>query len=136
MNTLVDSNVLIDLIVEDPVWAGWSHQSIERASADGDVLVNPLIYAELSAGPLDQSELDACLRQLRIKRCSLPWDAAFPTGKAFRQYRRAGGEKRSPLPDFYIGAHAEAAGLTLLTRDARRFQTYFPKLSLISPPQA
>lgn len=98
------------------------------------MVINPLIYAELAAGATTDRELDDALDRTLIERENLPWEAAFLAGKAYLSYRRAGGDKRSPLPDFYIGAHAAAKGYALLTRDLRRYRVYFPSLTIIAPP--
>lgn len=133
MLTLVDTNVLIDVGAEDPAWFKWSAAQIERALDVGRLAINPIIYAELSVHYETVEALEKALSGLEPQRLQLPWEAAFVAGKAYRRYRRRGGAKRSPLPDFYIGAHASVAGLTLLTRDPGRYREYFPKLKLISP---
>ena len=133
MLTLVDTNVLIDVGTEDPAWFTWSVAQIERALDTGGLAINPIIYAELSVHYETIEALDEALSGFKFERLQLPWEAAFVAGKAYRRYRRRGGAKRSPLPDFYIGAHAQTAGLTLLTRDAIRYRTYFPKLRLLAP---
>ena len=129
---LVDANVLLDIITSDPEWFAWSAEKLERALAQG-LAINPVIYAELAAGFHKEEELDAALDLAELERLPLPYEAAFRAGHAFVEYRRQGGSRRSPLPDFFIGAHVEVAGLTLLTRDAARDRTYFPKLKLIAP---
>ncbi len=130
---LVDSNVLLDVLTEDPTWFAWSEHAL-RTCAEGAVLViNPIIYAEVAAGFHRKEDLDAALPPERLDREPLPWNAAFLAGRSFVWYRRRGGERRSPLPDFYIGAHAVIAGMTLLTRDAARYRTYFPTLELLAP---
>lgn len=131
--TLVDSNILLDVIAADEEWAAWSYQRLEQARREGGVAINPIIYAEVSVGYAEQKECDAAFPDWRIERLQLPWEAAFAAGKAFVEYRRAGGTRLSPLPDFYIGAHAAVAGLRLLTRDATRYRTYFPEVHLIAP---
>jgi predicted nucleic acid-binding protein len=128
---LVDSNVLLDVLTEDAGWYEWSAEALERAGEGGRLLVNPLVYAEVS-GRL-REELEAALPAVFFERAPLPWEAAFLAGKCFVQYRRRGGTRRSPLPDFYVGAHAAVLGIPLLTRDPRRYRTYFPKLPLIAP---
>ena len=130
---LVDSNVLLDLFTEDAEWEGWSEAMLSDLARSSQLAINPIIYSELSAHFDSIEELDAALPANWIRREPLPWDAAFLAGRCFLKYRRRGGTRRSPLPDFYIGAHASVAGLTLLTRDARRYRTYFPKLKLIAP---
>jgi predicted nucleic acid-binding protein len=130
---LVDSNVLLDIVTEDPVWGEWSSEMVEQAADTRILLINPLIYAEVSIGFERIEELDEAIGPAHFRREALPWEAAFLAGKVFVQYRRAGGTRRSPLPDFYIGAHAAVRGYELLTRDATRYRTYFPRLVLIAP---
>ena len=132
-STLVDSNVLLDLATEDAEWFDWSASMLADAGQRGPLVINPLIYAEVSARYATVEALDDALPPEYYTRAPLPWPAAFLAAKCFEVYRRRGGVKKSPLPDFYIGAHAAVAGLTLLTRDARRYQTYFPKLRIIAP---
>ncbi len=130
---LVDSNVLLDVMTADRRWYPWSAAALARA-ADGAVLVvNPIIYAEVSIGFPRVEELDDALPPEDFRRDPLPWEAGFLAGKCFLAYRRAGGRRRSPLPDFYIGAHAAVRGIPLLTRDAARYRSYFPRLALIAP---
>ena len=131
--TLVDANVLLDLAQEDDVWASWSERALAEAAERGRLAINPLVYAEVSVGYERREQLDEALPEDEYVRLDLPWEAAFLAGKVFLRYRRAGGTRRSPLPDFYIGAHAAVAGMRLLTRDATRYRTYFPKLELIAP---
>jgi predicted nucleic acid-binding protein len=131
--TLVDSCVLLDVITGDERWADWSAKRITAAMDSGRVVINPLIYAEISVGYDTVEELDDLLPAGDYEREPLPYTAGFAAGKAFLQYRRAGGDERSPLPDFYIGAHAAVAGYQLLTRDAVQYRTYFPSVSIIAP---
>ena len=131
--TLVDSNVLFDYLSEDDEWRDWSAAMLSAASERGAVVINPIVYAEVSIRYARVEEVDEALPRDYFMRAPLPWEAAFLAGKCFEQYRRRGGTKRSPLPDFYIGAHAAVTGMTLLTRDARRYRTYFPKLKIIAP---
>ena len=131
--TLVDSNVLLDVLTEDPAWAGWSSEALVNAFDEGPVVVNPIVYAEVSVGFDRIEELDEALPAAAFVREPLPYPAGFVAGKAFLSYRRSGGTKPAPLPDFYIGAHAAVASYRLLTRDARRYRTYFPRLELIAP---
>jgi predicted nucleic acid-binding protein len=131
-DTLVDSNVLLDLFTNDPVWASWSESRLAEAFDAGNVVINPIIYAEISVAFERIETLDRALPDA-VGREPLPWEAAFLAGKCFLAYRRRGGAKRSPLPDFYIGAHAAVTGRALLTRDARRYSTALPGLRLISP---
>lgn len=131
--TLVDSNVLVDVLTDDDEWSDWSSSMLEEAADSGLLAINSIIYAEVSIAFRRIEDLEAHLPADYYIRSALPWEAAFLAGKAFADYRRRGGAKRSPLPDFYIGAHAAVSGMTLLTRDAARYRTYFPKLRLISP---
>jgi predicted nucleic acid-binding protein len=131
-STLVDSNVLIDILTEDSEWFDWSASMLEAAAHEGPVVINPLVYAEVSVAFRRIEELDEALPRAYYRREDLPWAAAFLAGHAFAKYRRTGGTRRSPLADFYIGAHAAIAGYTLLTRDARRYRTYFPTLRVIA----
>ena len=130
---LVDSNVLLDIIKRDPQWLLWSRSALTNVLLNGAVFINPLIYAELSIMYQTSAQLDQVLNVLDIERSDLPWEAAHLAGQAFIQYRRRGGNKTSPLPDFYIGAHAQTAGFKLLTRDVNRYRTYFPNVHLITP---
>lgn len=134
MTTLVDANVLLDLFTADAGWVGWSRNELRTALSAGPVTVNPIIYAEVSLAFAHVQELEAELRNLGITKLQLPYAAAFPAARAFARYRKDGGERRSPLPDFTIGAHAQVEGLRLLTRDARRYRRYFPEVDLIAPP--
>jgi predicted nucleic acid-binding protein len=130
---LVDSNVLLDILEDDPDWCDWSSQQLSRCAEDSILVINPIIYAEVSIGFNRIEELEEALPPDFFERRPLPWEAAFLAGKCFLAYRRAGGARRSPLPDFFIGAHALVRGMTLLTRDAARYRTYFPRLALIAP---
>lgn len=130
---LVDSNVLLDVVTEDPSWFEWSSSALARCAEEGPLAVNPLIYAEVSIGFERIEELDEVLDSAGFLRLALPWEAAFLAGKCFLRYRRRGGARSSTLPDFYIGAHALVEGHTLLTRDSARYWTYFPRLTLVSP---
>jgi len=134
--TLVDSCVLLDVITGDERWADWSAGQIASAMDAGRVVINPLIYGEVSVGYQTIEELQDLLPADDYEREPLPYLAAFAAGKAFLRYRRGGGDKRSPMPDFYIGAHAAVAGYRLLTRDVRRYRTYFPTIDIIAPPRA
>ena len=131
--TLVDSCVLLDVITGDERWADWSAEQIALAMDAGRVVINPLIYAEVSVGYETVEEMDELLPANDYDREQLPYVAGFAAGKAFLRYRRGGGDKRSPMPDFYIGAHAAVAGYRLLTRDVSRYQTYFPNIDIIAP---
>jgi len=130
---LVDSNVLLDLFTEDSEWEDWSEAMLADLARTSHLVINPIIYSEVSVHFDSVEDLDDALPPTWIRREPLPWESAFLAGRCFLKYRRQGGTRRSPLPDFYIGAHASVAGLTLLTRDARRYSTYFPKLKLIAP---
>ena len=131
--TLVDSNVLIDVLADDPLWADWSIDQLDRLGQRAPLVINPLILAEISPRFACAADLEAALATLPLQRQPLPWDAAVLAGQAFKVYRQSLGSKRSPMPDFYIGAHALVAGMQLLTRDAARYATYFPKLPIVSP---
>ena len=130
---LVDSNVLLDILTEDPTWGRWSEEALAHCADTGLLVINPIIYAEVSVRFERIEDLDAALPPAVFQRVPLPWEAAFLAGKSFLAYRKRGGRKRSPLPDFYIGAHAAVAGMTVLTRDVARFQTSFPTVQLIAP---
>jgi predicted nucleic acid-binding protein len=130
---LVDSNVLLDVLTEDADWYAWSSAALAAAADEGSLAINPLIYAEVSIGFERVEELDGALPPQMFLRLPLPWEAAFLAGKCFLSYRRAGGIRRSPLPDFYIGAHAAVERMPLLTRDPARYGTYLPALDLIAP---
>jgi predicted nucleic acid-binding protein len=132
--TLVDSNVLLDIATDDPIWSAWSQQALADAAADGQLMINALIYAEVSVGFPMIEDLDDALPADLYLRAPLPYEAAFLAGKAFVTYRKRGGEKTpAPLPDFYIGAHAAIVGCRLLTRDAKRYRTYFPDVEILAP---
>jgi predicted nucleic acid-binding protein len=131
--TLVDSNVLIDVLVGDPLWSDWSDQAFVDALEEGVVFINQVVYSEISIGFPTIEECDWALETQGIERIPLPWPAAFVAGRAFLDYRRRAGQKRSPLPDFFIGAHAAVEGLRVLTRDPSRYRTYFPTVELITP---
>lgn len=133
MITLVDSNVILDLVTDDPKWGQWSAEALSRAADESALAINPLIFAEVSIGFTTVEELEELLPGEEFGRLALPYEAAFLAGKAFLSYRRRGGRRSAPLADFYIGAHAAVAGLRLLTRDPRRYRTYFPTVDLIAP---
>ncbi len=130
---LVDSNVLLDVLTEDPLWLEWSSSALARTAETEVLIINPLIYAEVSVRFERIEELDAAFPVSLFRRDGLPWEAGFLAEKCFRAYRRRGGTRRSPLPDFYVGAHAAIRGHALLTRDGARYRTYFPALELIAP---
>jgi predicted nucleic acid-binding protein len=133
MTILVDSNVILDIVTEDPSWFAWSSNALVSAADRARLVINPVIFAEVSVRFSAIEELDAALPSDSFAREPIPYEAAFLAGKIFVQYRRRGGERRSPLPDFFIGAHAAVAGYRLLTRDAARYRGYFPNLPLITP---
>jgi len=130
---LVDANVLLDVMTEDTHWFAWSAQALERAADRYRLVINPIIYAEVSVRYSRIEDLDAALPKAMFDREAIPYEAAFLAGKSFLSYRRRGGTKRSPLPDFFIGAHAAIAGYLLITRDASRYRAYYPRLTLIAP---
>jgi predicted nucleic acid-binding protein len=131
--TLVDSNVILDIVTEDRAWQDWSAAALEECAEAARLVINPVIYAEVSLGFTRIEDLDEALPVDYFVREPLPWDAAFLAGKAFHNYRRRQGTRQNPLPDFYIGAHAAVQGYSLLTRDPKRYRTYFPSLRLIAP---
>jgi predicted nucleic acid-binding protein len=130
---LVDSNVLLDVMTQDSRWFAWSAETIERAADGARLIINPVIYAEVSVLYSRIEDLDLALSKNMFEREPIPYEAAFLAGKAFLAYRRWGGKRRSPLPDFFIVDHAAVTGHRLMTRDPRRYRAYFPKLSLIAP---
>lgn len=132
-DVLVDSNVLLDLVSKDPTWHDWSWEKLSAAADESILVLNPIIFAEISVSFLRVEEMRAVLPLEFLRRDPLPYEAAFLAGKCFARYRRRGGTRRSPMPDFYIGAHAAIADYRLLTRDARRYRDYFPKLEIIAP---
>lgn len=131
--TLVDSNVLFDILSDDAEWADWSAAMLAAAANRGPILINPIIYAEVSVRYDRIEDVEAALPDDYFVRAALPWEAGFLAAKCFVTYRRRGGTRTAPLPDFYIGAHAAVADLTLLTRDPKRYATYLPRLPLICP---
>ena len=133
MPVLVDSNVILDIFTEDPKWFSWSSRTLAECAEKDLLIINPIIYAEVSIRFERIEELEEALPPEFFIREELPWEAAFLAGKCFLLYKRREGKKTSPLPDFYIGAHAAVCGYALLTRDARRYRSYFPKLRLIAP---
>lgn len=130
---LVDTNVLIDVLEDDPTWADWSIQQLRAQSQVHDLVINPIIYAELSQAFSTFEALDAVVAKLGLSIQEVPRPALFLAGKAFVRYRKVGGSKGNVLADFFIGAHAVVGGLTLLTRDAKRYRSYFPTVELIVP---
>ena len=135
--TLVDTNVLLDVVTADPAWADWSVAALEAAAAAGPIAINDVIYAELSVRFASIEGLDGMLHEARIDLAPMPRAALFLAGRAFATYPAAGGARTGVLPDLFIGAHAAVAGWRLLTRDTRRYRNYFPTVSLITPkPEA
>jgi len=130
---LVDSNILLDLFQNDPNWADWSESVLEQYSMTDQLYINQIVYTEVSIGFRKIEELEALLVECRIDMLPMPKEALFLAGKAFLKYRHAKGKKRSPLPDFFIGAHAAILGCPLITRDRARYRTYFPTVELICP---
>ena len=133
MDILVDSNVILDIATEDQTWFQWSSETLARYAETHILVINPIIYAEVSIGFDRIEDVEIILSPSFFRREPLPWEAAFLAGKCFLAYRRKGGKRGSTLPDFFIGAHAAIAGIPLLTRDTSRYRTYFPKLKLIAP---
>jgi predicted nucleic acid-binding protein len=133
MEILVDSNVILDIVTEDKKWFHWSSQTLAHYAEEQILVINPIVYAEVSVGFDRIEDVETVLPPGYFRRDQIPWEAAFLAAKCFADYCRRGGRKRSPLPDFFIGAHASIAGMSLLTRDVKRYHTYFPKLKLISP---
>lgn len=131
--TLIDTNVLIDVAARDPQWAAWSERALDAAAILGPLAINGVLFAELSIGFDRLEECEAFLSELGVGALPIPRPALFLAGKVFRRYRGRGGPRQGVLPDFFIGAHAAVAGLPLMTRDPRRYRTYFPTLRLIAP---
>jgi predicted nucleic acid-binding protein len=130
---LIDSNVLLDVMSEDARWFAWSAETLATMAERFRLVINPIVYAEVSTRYSRIEDLDEALPRAMLDREPIPYEAAFLAGKSFLAYRRRGGTKQAPLPDFLIGAHAAVAGYRLMTRDAARYRTYFPKLSLVTP---
>jgi predicted nucleic acid-binding protein len=130
---LVDTNVLLDVLQDDPQWAAWSQEKLDAASTTDTLAINPVIYLELSIAFERIEELEAVITEGSLAVEPIPREALFLAGKAFLNYRRSRGTKQSVLPDFYIGAHAAVMQWPILTRDVRRFRTHFPTVSLITP---
>ncbi len=133
MTTLIDTSVLLDIVAPSE-WRPWSEQQLIEAAARGPLAINQIISAELSAGFASQEAFERALQGVGLLRLNLPWASAWLASRAFLAYRRGRGTRTAPLPDFFIGAHAEAAGLPLLTRDPARIRTYFPAVDVIAPP--
>jgi predicted nucleic acid-binding protein len=130
---LADSSVLLDVITADRAWADWSMDQLEQASADGTVFIDPVVYSEISIGFSRIEELETAIREGGLVWSEIPREALFLAGKAYRSYRKSGGSRSAPLPDFFIGAHAAVSDLVLITRDPRRVRRYFPTVRLSSP---
>jgi predicted nucleic acid-binding protein len=130
---LVDSNALLDVMTEDPQWFEWSSHNLSRCAEASILVINPVVYAEVSIRFATIEELEDVLPKSMFERRDIPWEAAFLAGKCFMRYRRLGGRKTAPLPDFFIGAHAAVEKLDLLTRDDGRYRAYFPTVRLIAP---
>lgn len=133
MPVMVDSCVLLDILNSDPRWYDWSASTVSDIADSDTIVVNPVIYSEVSVGFTRIEQLEYFLAPEIVGYLSIPRTAAFLAGKCFLRYRRRGGSKVNPLPDFFIGAHASVAGIPLMTRDTKRFRDYFPSLELISP---
>lgn len=132
-STLVDANVLLDVLTADPTWGLWSRRALSEALVEGRVVISPIVLAEVAAGFDTAEDLDAFLPEAAFAREPIPWPAAFLAGRAHATYRPRGGRRRATLPDFFIGAHAAVAGHRLLTRDPSRFRSSFPRLEIIAP---
>ena len=132
-STLVDTNVLLDLATGDPVWSEWSTNALRYARLHGELVINAIVFSEISSAFEQIEEVDQFLADSSCRREDLPWASAFVAGQAFREYRRRGGIQSSTLPDFLIGAHALVLGYALLTRDRTQYKSYFPTLRLMSP---
>jgi predicted nucleic acid-binding protein len=133
MDILVDSNVILDIVTEDKNWFQWSSDTLARVAENHVLVINPIIYAEVSVGFHRIEDVEVALLPSSFRRDPLPWEAAFLAGKCFLAYRKRSGRSGSTLPDFFIGAHAAVTRIPLLTRDVSRYRTYFPKLKLIAP---
>lgn len=130
---LVDSNILLDIFTEDKKWFEWSSSALSNIANEAILVINPIIYAEISVRFETIEGLEEAIPKEIFRKQPLPWEAGFLAGKCFLKYRESGGTRRSPLPDFYIGAHAAIRKMSLLTRDKNRYKTYFPKLEIIAP---
>lgn len=132
-DVLIDSSVLIDVLLRDEQWFEWSASALTAAGNEAELVINPIIFAEASIRYRSIEDLNKALPVSLFRRDELPFEAAFLAGRAFVKYRRKGGSRTTPMPDFYIGAHAEVSGFSVLTRDPRRFRRYFPSVELIAP---
>ncbi len=130
---LVDSSALLDILTADPVWAEWSIRELEKAWADGTVFIDPIVYSEISIRFSRIEDLEAAIAESGLAWSEIPREALFLAGKAFLSYRKAGGTKTQPLPDFFIGAHAAVSDMVLITRDPEKVRSYFPRLRITSP---
>lgn len=130
---LIDTNVLLDIVTDDPAWADWSQQQLSAAALSDRLAINPMVYAEFSSRFTRIEDIDALLESVDIVVAEMPRSALFLAGQVFKAYRRRGGPRTSVLPDFFIGAHATVVGAPLLTRDPRRYRSYFPTIELITP---
>jgi hypothetical protein len=133
LEILVDSNVILDVLTNDTAWFAWSSKKLAFEADRNTLVINPIIYAEISIRFASIEDLEEVLDPLFFRKDPLPWEAAFLAGKVFLRYRKKGGRKVTPLPDFFIGAHAAVRGMPLLTRDSKRYRNYFPTLNLIAP---
>jgi predicted nucleic acid-binding protein len=132
MPILIDTNIILDVLTEDPLWADWSDKAITKHQSKG-LIVNSIIYSELCTGAESRAEVDEVIQSLNLSFEEIPRDALYLAAKAFLKYRRKRGTKISTLPDFFIGGHAEAIGVPIITRDTARYQSYFPNVTLICP---
>jgi predicted nucleic acid-binding protein len=132
MAVIIDTNIVLDIVTDDPSWAGRADHALRQHRVQG-ALINPVIYAELCTGAPSQDDVDEIVHDLKLDFREIPKSGLFLAARAYRQYRSNGGTKTSPLPDFFIGAHAEILGCSILTRDPKRYRTYFPKVTLICP---
>lgn len=130
---LVDSCILLDLFTDDPSWGDWSEIILNKYSQTNSLFINSIVYTEISIGFTHIEEVEKALSELDIKVLEMPREALFLTGKVFLKYRRNKGTKTSPLPDFFIGAHASVSKLAVITRDSAKYKTYYPQLKLIHP---
>jgi predicted nucleic acid-binding protein len=131
--TLIDTNILLDLVTDDPRWADWSVAQLDAATLKGPLAINDVVYAELSVRFATIEAIDELLEEAGIGLVAIPRSALFLAGRAFQRYRAAGGSRTGVLPDFFIGAHAAVTGMALLSRDPQRYRTYFPKIDLVTP---
>jgi predicted nucleic acid-binding protein len=130
---LIDTNILLDIVTDDPVWADWSQQQLSAAALSDRLAINPMVYAEFASRFTRIEDIDVVLESVDIVVAEMPRSALFLAGQVFKAYRRRGGPRTSVLPDFFIGAHATVVGAPLLTRDPRRYRSYFPTIELVAP---